>query len=252
MKKYEILSSDLKPNTKLYRIIPYSRFVQLFENKRNCLVRPSLWEDPFENLALKSLQNLNGEIGKLEFADDIYGQCWTLHSASDAMWRIYGSNNTGIRIRSTVEKLAQALADSLNHTVTSAFIGKVSYLNDKGLRKFAATHFSEGYGPSQNKEAETLLIKRKAFIHEREVRLIYTSPDRTKPENNLYFYEIDPHQLIDQIMLHPQLPTNEARWLEKSIKVNTNWSGKIIQSMMYRPPEGFTFDVGGYSNNEPM
>jgi hypothetical protein len=34
--------------TKIYRIFPRERFIQLFEEDRNALVLPTMWEDPFE------------------------------------------------------------------------------------------------------------------------------------------------------------------------------------------------------------
>ena len=238
-----ILGEGVTRETKVYRIVPFNRFVELFENKKNALVRPKLWEDPFENLALNSPIDVMGEMGTIPFKDDVYGQCWSLNTASDAMWRIYSQGTDGIRIRSKVGKLIDGLAATDKLPELTCFIGKVNYLSDDELKTFAKNQFSGGFDSDGKKIAETLLIKRKAFKHEREVRLIYSAVGGTLPEKNLHFYDFDPHQVIDQIMLHPQLPEYEAKWLKKSILANTGWKHDLKQSMMYRPPQGFVFKV---------
>ena len=97
-----ILGKGVTRDTKVYRIIPKGRFEDLFKKKTNALVRPKLWDDPFEHLALNSPIDVMGEMGTIPFKDDVYGQCWSLNKASDAMWRIYSNGTDGIRIRSTV------------------------------------------------------------------------------------------------------------------------------------------------------
>lgn len=251
-----IKSKRFKNSDKIYRIIPKERFLQLFTKPHNILVRPSLWDDPFENLALESVVDVNGRKAVLSFKDDLYAQCWSSHKASDAMWRIYSKNMIrgnrddiradGIRIRTTVEKLLNSLSGQVpEYTSLSCFIGKVKYLSDKELKDFAQNHFTDGLGSDGVNIAQTLLIKRNAFLHEREVRLIYFSSNKTKLEDNLFSYKIDPHSLIDQIMLHPLLTKEEANKLEAEIKIKTNFKGEIKRSLLYAPPEGFEFKVGG-------
>lgn len=238
-----ILGKGITQETKVYRIITKQRFDELFQKKQNCLVRPKLWEDPFENLALNSPIDVMGKMGTIPFKDDVYGQCWSLNKASDAMWRIYSQGTDGIRIRSTVGKLLDGLATTDGLPELTCFVGKVKYLSDNGLRDFAENQFAGGFDSGGRKIAETLLIKRKAFKHEREVRLIYSAVGGTPPKQDLYFYDFDPHKIVDQIMLHPQLTLPEAKKLKKSIQTSTNWKHGLKQSMMYRPPQGFIFKV---------
>jgi len=37
-----------------------------------------------------------GEVVEWGFREDFFGQCWTFHKASDAMWRIYSPGGNGI------------------------------------------------------------------------------------------------------------------------------------------------------------
>ncbi len=245
-----ILGRDLKRDTKVYRIIPRKYFDDMFTNKHNALVRPKLWMDPYENLALNSkVVDQSGKLWKFTDADDIYAQCWTLNQASDAMWQIYsqGPNRTnGIRIRSTIGKLLDSLLacnDSYIANDLCCFIGKVKYLKDTKLKNFADHHFKGSGFISGKQIAETLLVKRTAFKHENEVRLIYYSRESTAPQDDLFRYNFDPHNLIDQIMLHPSLGKPKARKLKDEIKLLYNWQGEIKRSKLYDRPKGYIFTV---------
>src|SRR5205085_4195507 len=101
----------------IYRIVSIRRLFDSFAGKVNVLVKPKRWQDPFENFILR--------------ADQVYGQCWTLQTASDAMWRIYSPNAEAVRIRSTVRRLLESLNSDRGSTAnTESFIGRVRYLNN--------------------------------------------------------------------------------------------------------------------------
>ena len=224
-------------------IFSLDRLYELFTNSENVLVSPSKWEDPFENFILQSsVQTASGETGKFAFHDDFYGQCWTFHTASDAMWRIYSPNKDAVRVRTSVDKLARSLSGSLGQWAhVQAFIGRVDYLSDQKLKRFAGTVFELGFNPDAI--ARSLLIKRKAFAHEREVRLLYLEKGGTKHPNGLYRYTIDPHTLIDQIMIDPRLTVSDAKVHMREIRNRTEFKGKIKRSLLYAPPEGFVVNV---------
>jgi len=228
----------------VYRIISTERLYQLFGQRRNVLVRPSKWEDPFENFILNARGRLtDGTVVRFGFNNDFFGQCWTLQNASDAMWRIYSPNKEGVRIRTTVRKLATGLAALLGEWAhVQAFIGRVQYLRKKELTKFANTVLQGGISPAAL--ARTLLVKRRAFLHEKEVRLLYLEKDKT-PTEDLFAYDIDPHVLIEQIMVDPRLTKDDADKLKADIAAKTNFKGEIKRSLLYAPPEDFVFPIGG-------
>jgi len=227
----------------VYRIIPEFRLIELFKNKENVLVSPRLWDDPFENFIMKSkIRFSNGEISKIGFYDDYFAQCWSFHKASDAMWRIYSPNKNGIRIRTTVKKLAESLSNNLGAWKnTQCFIGKVLYLPNKKMLNFANTVLT-GL-PNQNNFAHTLLVKRPAFKHENEIRLIYSKKENTDP-SDIYSYPLDPHSVFDQMMLDPRLTKEEAKEMKKKIKTATSFTGPIKRSLLYAPPEDMVFNFG--------
>ncbi|PKP80850.1 MAG: hypothetical protein CVT79_12560 [Alphaproteobacteria bacterium HGW-Alphaproteobacteria-18] len=236
--------ADIRPESKLYRIVPLDRLCRLFEDQRNGLVRPSRWEDPFENLALKSRAIIGGEEGEFSFRDELYAQCWTQHTASDAMWRIYGQSRKEVRIRTNVQKLLSSVEGSPNYEAGQdrVFIGKVQYCSDSDLVKFSKTHFASGFDSDGENVASSLLIKRNAFSHEKEVRLVFWRG--RKCSSDLLLYECDPHKLIDQIMLHPMMSAEDAAYLKSQIIEKTKFKGEILRSKLYSLPSGFKFVVG--------
>ena len=241
-----ILTSDIGSKTKLYRTVSLQRLLEMFAHRENVLVRPKLWDDPFENLALQSKAIIGGQVGMFGFKDDYFCQCWTKASVSDAIWRIYSSGTDGVRIRTTVGALLSSLASQQPKQWASlaSFVGSVRYLRKKDLVSFSKTHFSAGLTSNGTKEAETLLIKRIAFSHEREVRLIFSNVHGAQTDGDLYRYPLDPHNLVDQILLHPRLSTAAAATLKATIQKLTGFKGRIQHSQLYQLPKGFQFVVG--------
>ncbi len=168
-----IYGKKIGPETRIYRIFPRDRFLQLFQENKNALVLPTMWDDPFENAILQAeVRTASGEPGNFSFHGDVYGQCWTLETASDAMWKIYSRNSNAVRVRTTVGRLIESLNASQGEwAYASCFIGRVDYMSEKRLREFGSTVFKGGLTPEA--VARSLLAKRRAYRHENEVRLIY-------------------------------------------------------------------------------
>jgi hypothetical protein len=174
----------------VYRIVRKEHLLSLLATRENALVKPERWHDPFENFILKSHFVRNGELVTIGHRDLYYGQCWTLQRASDAMWRIYSPDSTGIRIRSTIRKLAESLENwRAEWAAQEVYVGKVRYLTTARLLAFGRSVLVLGCndGPlTYKKLAETLLVKRPAFQHEREIRLLFKSSE-SRPAGNLPF-----------------------------------------------------------------
>lgn len=234
----------IKENTKIYRIFPRKRFLQLFQENRNALVLPTKWEDPFENVFLKAdVVSATGEKGRFDFHDDVYGQCWTLEAASDAMWQIYSREKDSVRVRTTVGKLLASLCDL--HTEwahVSCFIGRVEYLTEAKLRTFGRTVFKT-FPPSEA-VARSLLVKRRAYRHENEVRIICIQPSDTKHLNGVYSYDLEPRNVIDQVMVDGRVAHSDFLPFKRQVMAVTGLSeSRVKRSLLYRQPEGFLVEV---------
>lgn len=238
-----IKQSELDQN--IYRIISCERFSQLFESRKNTLVKPKLWEDTFENLALKSiLKYSNGTEVCLDAHERLYGQCWTTSKASDAMWRIYSPNKNGIRIRTTIRNLLSSLdLANTNSAMTESCIGKVEYKSETAIMSQARKSFTQDGRITFGSLFQSLLVKRRAFEHEKEIRLIYLDWGHRLPDKNIYSYDINPHELITQIMIDPRMTYDEFKKLKNEIKQTTGYKGKIKRSLLYRLPETITIKI---------
>jgi hypothetical protein len=95
----------------IYRVLPIKRFREIIRKNKLVLVRPSLWDDPFENFFLKWPVRLpTGELGSMrQISDKWYGICWTKNRDSDAMWRIYSPKKDGVGVSTTIRRLFSAI-----------------------------------------------------------------------------------------------------------------------------------------------
>jgi hypothetical protein len=175
----QLTNSEL--DAPLYRIMSAKRVANLLLTQRLTLVKPKLWDDPFENALLSSaFSTSQGEHVGFPAKDAVYGQCWTLHRETDAMWRIYSRDKDGVRLTSSPRRLLDALsASDSKFAKVRAFVGKVTYHGKpKLLGALGRINLLNSNGSGV---AESLLYKRWEFRHEAEVRLIYCGPDGKCP-----------------------------------------------------------------------
>lgn len=234
----------ISKGTTIYRIFPRKRFQQLFRENRNTMVLPTKWDDPFENVILKAeVVTSAGERGNFSFHDDVYGQCWTLETASDAMWQIYSRNKNAVRVRTTVGKLIGSLrAGHSQWADSTCFIGRVEYLKEAELKDFGRTVF-KNYGRAEA-IARSLLVKRRAYKHENEVRLIYIEPRNMKHVDGVYSYPFEPRSIIDQVMVDGRVTYQDFLPFKKRlIKLTGLPDSQIMRSLLYRQPDGFVVEI---------
>jgi hypothetical protein len=179
----------------IYRTISYDRLIELFQTQENTLIKPELWEDTFENFVLKSkLRTASGKIIEYNVHDRIYGQCWTLEKSSDAMWRIYSTDKKSIRIRTTINNLLDSIGVStVDTTGCEHSVGKVEYLSEKELVDRAKKIFEKNGQITFGNLFKSLLIKREAFKHENEIRLMFVDWSEKAGAEKTYKYTIEPH-----------------------------------------------------------
>lgn len=222
----------------IYRIMPEEYVIDIFKSKSNVLTQVHNWKDKFENFQLKLGGILNGQRFTYEFQDDFVGQCWTREYLSEAMWGIYSNNPElrYLRIRSTPRKLLTALIrEHQTMPQDTCFIGKVLYKREAELEDYVRNG-----GVLQvdgQRFAESLLLKRSAFRHESEVRLIYFGNRENYNEKGLYRYAVNPHEMITQIMADPN--RDRTNWLadKERLQQDTSYNGEIRRSKIYDPPE---------------
>jgi hypothetical protein len=153
------------------------------------------------------------------------------------MWRIYSPASNAVRIRSSIRRLVESLNGWRGPwAIQEAFIGRVRYLKSQDLLAFGRSVLQGDEGPLTHRNlARTLLVKRPAFKHEREVRLLFTPHDFHQFTCDFLRYPTDPNELIDQVMLDPRMDKAEAAILRQEITA-AGFAGQIKRSLLYAPP----------------
>jgi len=223
--KDDNILNGLEREETIYRIFPLKRFIELIKSKQLVLVTPEMWDDPFENFFLKAdAYDKQGNLVDLSnLRNAWFGQCWTKNADTDAMWRIYSPNKDGVRVKTTVGKLFDAIYDERDKfSRLRYFIGQVEYKTKQELESFmSGITVSDMMFGGQNKWlAASLLIKRDAFLHENEVRLLVNevNSDEAKLYNGLYKVSIDVISLIEEVCLDPRLGKEEYEFYQEAIK----------------------------------
>lgn len=245
--------SDTELDSNIYRIIPYDRFMINLENNENVLVRPKLWDDPFENIL--SMQSNNRR-----FVNDkyfIYAQCWTFSKENDLLWRAYSPNMDSIKLRTTPRKLINSISNSKRifeiksnprmlidfedeklEEGIDGFIGKVKYLSKNRitdcLKKMFDSYDHKNY-------YETFLLKRLAFRSENELRLgvsyFFAYDDIQMILSDDFFkYDVAISDLIDEIVFDPRISDFKYNALKNQIR-QYGYNKSIIKSSLYKIPD---------------
>lgn len=234
----------------IYRVYPIDRLLQLFNEKKNTLVKPLMWDDPFENLIFQQTARTNAghPVNFDDLRECLYGQCWTLNlDETDALWRIYSPNKNGIRVKTTLRKLWDNFYDpQYKWAMISYFIGKIYYGTELEIKN----HFEdpenliEIFGTNARGIINTVLIKRKAFEHENEVRLVFrANKEEFDLVKNVYQYNFDPVEILDELLFDPRFDNNLFSIIKDELE-KIGFDKPIEKSNLYQPPNfDLTFKI---------
>ncbi len=93
MKSNYINIHESQKDKHIYRTMSFERMAEMFLTQKMVLVKPKLWDDPFENFILNYFEEENkGDSFDFNFRNSLYANCWTFQNRSDALWRIYSPN----------------------------------------------------------------------------------------------------------------------------------------------------------------
>lgn len=214
--------------TYLYRILSYRHVIDLFESRELHFSSPLSWDDPYEKILVHKQSNL------------FFAQCWCKKAASDAMWRIYSPDKSSLRIRTTRSRLLAAMKAANKNDDYGFVIKDVEYLPvseiDSRISSIAK-ELRNSY--NSRRAADALLLKRDAFDHEAETRIIVHSNNtkpQTKPEKS-YRVAIDPHSLIDNIYFDPRVDDGFMRMCKYYLNERIGYNKTVKKSALYRIKE---------------
>jgi len=241
-KAYINYSNQKELDKPIYRIFTIQRLLEVFGENALTLVKPSKWDDPFENFLMKAKGVLpDGTQFSVASREHFYGQCWTNKRETDALWRIYAPDKNGVRVRTTPRKLLTALLTQnpqTNGVNLTCFIGKVEYFKKDVLEGFFRVLPDLLTDKAGVGLAKTLLLKRTEFEHEDEVRILFNSLKDSAED--LYKVSIDPFTFFDGIVFDPRMNYTMFKIFKAHFK-KLGFSNHILKSTLYKEPE-YTFD----------
>jgi len=213
--------------TNLYRIVSFDRAAEIITGGRLYFAHPSTWDDPYEKVL------------KHERARAIFAQCWCRKALSDAMWRIYSPYGLGVRIGTTRQRIQRVLTAAKNSHQFSFRIQNVEYLSQVDLQaelKTTRTDLAENY--SFNNATEPLFLKRRAFDHEQEVRVVvYDASCLDGDPCKGISIKIDPFQLLRSIWIDPRAPNEVVKAYRYYLKEKLGFPGTVEKSGLYAVPD---------------
>lgn len=216
-----------KNKTTLYKYMPLNRLLDAISKKELVFVSPEVWYDPFEQLYHGI--DLSARGYKTE---EIACMCLSEKSSTneDASWRVYAdSNNKCVRLSVEQDALLKLLDDYASKNGFTVYIGKVNYSFEKRTIKNlwnCSIMESREYFPEKMKREHYLsimLLKRKAFQYENEVR-VFLVKDKIAFNNNLLKLSCNYKQLklVSNVMLSPYPPVRVQNDLAYSIREKLN------------------------------
>lgn len=228
------------PDAPLFRIYSKHRFLDLLRTRKNALVKPRLWNDPFENFFLRSdVTGPKGEkISIKSLAEDWYGQCWTLNEDTDAMWRIYSHCKNGVKVRTTIRKLFDSFYDGSDKFADLKFlIGKVQYQTTENIADFMSnvSFYDIASGGQATGFAKLLCVKREAFEYEREVRLLFQDLDPKRSKGDAVLFDFDVNAMCEDVVIDPRFDEGQVAAFKDEIAA-VGCTLPISQSSLYRAP----------------
>ncbi len=204
------LFNNLLPaeNATLWRFMDFFKFIDLITSNELTLVNLTVMKDPFEGIIHSNIKMESIDIeGNLTHEDDneirsllnhatrqiLYISCWHENRFESAgMWDLYG-NDKGIAIKTSVNKLKDAINFSSYKEMDLLKINYYSEISDYYIPNRDASHIYTG-----------LINKRASFEHEKEVRLIWHPRDYDN-NSSVRKIKVNLKELVDTIYVSPLL-----------------------------------------------
>ena len=229
---------------RIYRVFRLGRFLELLDLKRNTLVRPALWEDPWEEWWAHFLRKEAG----ISVPADVFGQCWTAVEESDVMWRVYAPLCDGVKIATAYGVLLESLSSSVMSkcAMEVATVVPVEYKTDAELREYGhklISDFKKSEERGVNAVPEKMLRilkafsmnlryqnKRTAFEWEQEFRVLAMCPEQTAADT--LSYPIDVNKVVHEIVFDPRMDKTLCTMIEEHIR-RVGLACPVYQSRLY-------------------
>lgn len=165
--------SFTKDKNALYKYYPLSRFIKMVDDGELVFVSPEKWYDPFEQLYFKIDCSSRGYQ-----TEDIACMCVSEFALTneDACWKVYSDKKT-VRVSFDKDRFLELLEKYAIDNKCDVYIGRTDYsLTRKEIQHLSSpgSPYYTNYFPrhmTREHYLSLLLLKRKAFSYENEVRI---------------------------------------------------------------------------------
>ena len=232
--KMNCVFNGLDLSRPIYKYIPLKHVITMLKDKKLYVGKVGNWEDTYENFLIKQNFLYKGmPLNANSLMEQIYGQCWTTLSESDALWRIYSNpkklNEVAIRVKTSAQRLFDAVYTS-DECMATTSIGSVEYFYKKEILAWIKSLNIHSIQDIGNNIVPSLYKKRKPFLHEKEVRIIIMH-DHDMGKGLLY--DIVPETFFDDFVIDPRLDTKSTNGIAKRL-INLGINVYIVkQSQLY-------------------
>lgn len=214
----------------LYKYMNVQRAIEFLESGNYYFVEPMVWTDPYEKRFYTADYSRIGFIPKQCFCT-----CLTHKISSEAAWKIYRTNNGGltdrtIRFQFNRETLFEVLEN--NRSNAKIYFGNANYEYTTEEINKLHTASNPNYSKyfldiNEEKFLQLLLIKRKAFQYESEIRLfilpklrdnIYSDTDlQVSHKLKIQFKKEQLESMIKSISIDPSCSDIECDMIKTKI-----------------------------------
>lgn len=230
----------------LYKYMDIESAIRFLQTTKMSYVEPSKWYDPFERRFYEAdYRAIEGFVKPKLFAT-----CFTSKIANESSWVMYSYFKNGLAsksIRFEINPLVYYdMLDSYGELAnTKIFISNVNYelseQNIKALHKQTSVYHKQYFDDFCIKKfIDLMLIKRKAFEYEKEVR-VYIVPNKDSFEklNQLDKIEINfgdcLNLFVKSIMISPNCTSLEYDIINRKIEDIVGDNIKCTRSKLYDP-----------------
>jgi hypothetical protein len=221
---------DKEQPTSIYRYLPLVQLISLLETRSLALLDPQSWPDKAEAGWIDKIFGANAPLG----GATVRAACFTRESYSEALWHVYARMPPVVRVRVTLLELVGACA-AFSNPSGKFYFGDVRY-QDSGEMRTAFQEVSRKSKPTSRDAASLLLLKRRAFAYEREVRVLWLTQKKIDEVVNL---PLDP-KMITQVLVSPYAPDWVLSAIDTMVSKRYKLKCEIARSTLDRAPSWMT------------
>jgi hypothetical protein len=204
-----------KKNARLYRFVTIRNLKGTIQSGKIRLSYPETdWNDPYEKYFLQSHYNTTKGKQKLPARNRIFGMCFSERYNSEAFWQVYSPNKDGIKATIRIAKLITYLEKIRG---VDFYFGKVNYKISSEFAVIPQTMIGLKEEIEQgivgSKQIELMMIKRKAFLYEEEIRLYAV----TKVSGAEFYIDIDLNAVVEKYHLDPRMEKRDSEFYKAEL-----------------------------------